>query len=661
MIITNPINEIFTPNSLESIKDITKRYLDTLEHHGYMPKPNLIKHRRITLPKSLLHLKTQEEREERQLEYFKRWKYGHDLLNGTMYSYHNYTYIHDRASGGAIRPEYREYTNKTFELIESCLYGNSNYFGDNRGKGIVWLSKRGWGKSAELGHAMNTVISVNKEVSVLLTSKDEAASDSFLQQKIKFNFYRYPSYLRYSEIENNRGVYHIGKKTKDRDGNTIILGNDSRIVSRAPTPEALEGYGARLWGHDETGKTKNLLQLLDNTLPALNGKDGITRVGVPILTGVAGDFDKFGNDYIELWESAETRDFIRWFIPAFAGMHVDEYGNEDIEKAVYDIMTIRYKLYQYNNDQQLSEQMQKFPLTPEEALQSTNTSIFNRTKIFHQSKVLSSNNNVVRCGDLEWDDSRKQITFFPKTEGKGKINIIETPQRESITSQIYIAFIDAYGIQQKQTIGSKGAMYVFKRKVKMNDFEREQLFTQLQDAVTIKQKLDIHLQMGYLPVCEYIDNPDDPRIFAEYCSRICTWYNCKVLVEREPSPIHIWFLDNCKQMMQFKPLKASDLHIDYKERGLKVDEYWKDHRRSFLQQYVEDYCDRIYFPNLLLDMTRYDDTVQSKKLDSVDALGGCLIHDSQKRLLGDNTFHVQQGTVPKVFGFVKNGNRLKKI
>jgi hypothetical protein len=84
---------------------------------------------------------------------------------------------------------------------------------------------------------------------------------------------------------------------------------------------------------------QKILQLVDNTLPALNGKDGITRVGVPILTGVAGDFDKFGQDYIELWDKAETRDLIRWFVPAFAGMHVDDYGNEDIEKAVFEIMT----------------------------------------------------------------------------------------------------------------------------------------------------------------------------------------------------------------------------------------------------------------------------------------------------------------------------------
>ncbi len=657
MIIKNPINEIFTPNSLESIKDITKRYMDTLEQHGYMPKPNLIKHKRITLPQSLLHLKTKEEREERQLEYFRRWKNGHDALNGTMYSYNNYAQIHVRANGGSVRPTYREYTNKTFELAESCLYGKSNYFGDNRGKGIIFLSKRGLGKSAEMGHLANTVISVNKECSVLVTSKDEKAGTDFLMEKVKHSYYKYPPYLKFSTRFDDRQVMHIGKKDKDRDGNIIILGNDSKILTKAPTPEALEGKGAKLWIHDEAGKTKDLLLLTDNTLPALNGEDGFTRVGVPIITGVAGDFDKFGSDYIELWNKAEMRNLIRWFVPGFAGMFVDDYGNEDIEQAVFKIFEERYRLFGDGNETDLANAMQKNPLTPEEALQSTGTSIFNKTKLFHQSKVLESNDNYMREGELNWDDNRKNITFFPKKGGK--IKFIETPQRESITSAIYIAFVDAYGIQQKQTIGSKGAMYVFKRKVKMNDFEKEQLFTQLQDAVTLKEKLNIHLRMGYLPVCEYIDNPDDPRTFAEYCSRICTWYNCKALVEREPSPIHIWFLDNAKHLMQRKPLKASDVNIDFKEYGLKVDEYWKDHRRSFLQQYVEDYSDRIYFPNLVLDMTRYDDTVQTKKLDSVDALGGCLIHDSQKRLLGDNIVK-PTGQVQKLFGFTRENNRFKK-
>jgi hypothetical protein len=656
LIIKEPINEIFTPNPLESIKEITKRYLDTIEQMGYMPKPNLIKHRRLTLPQTLTHLKTQDEREQRQLEYFHRWKNGYENLNGTMYAYNNYAQIHVRAGGGFVRPTYREYTNKTFELMESCLYGHSNYFGDNRGKGIVWLSKRGLGKSAECGHIINSVISVNKETNALVTSKTEDSGIEFLNEKVKNSYYKLPQYMRFSELGNNRNIFHIGKKTKTKDGYTVILGNNSKIITRAPVVESLEGLGAKIWVHDEAGKTKDLLELIDNTLPALNGEDGFTRVGVPIITGVAGDFDKFGQDYIELWDKADARNMIRWFVPGFVGIYTDDLGNDDIERAVYDIFTERYKQYQYNSDTKLAESMQKLPLTPEEALQSSETSIFNKKKLFYQSKVLASNDDLIRKGNLEWNDNRKSVTFYPQ-QVTGKISILETPQRESFTAQIYIAFLDAYGVQQKQE-GSQGAMYVFKRKTRMSDFEQETLFTKLQEAVTIKEKLDIHLRLGYMPVCEYIDNPDDPRIFAEYCSRICSWYHCKILVEREPSPCHIWFLDNAKHLMQRKPLKHFDTNIDFKEYGLKVDEYWKDHRRSFLQHYIEDYCDRIYFARFIKDATGYDDTVQRKKYDSVDALGGCLIHDSQKRLLGSQ--EEQKDIAPKLFGITKTGNHFKR-
>ncbi len=660
MLIKNPINEIFLPNPLESVSEITKRYLDTIEYMGYMPKENRIKHRKLTLPKTLDHLKTHEEKEERLKEYLRRWKYGYETLNGSMYSYLNYTLIKDRARGGAIRPEYREYTNKTFELAESCLYGKSNYFGDNTGKGIIFLSKRGLGKSAECGHMINTVISVNKEVTALLSSKDEEASNSFLSEKVKFNFYRYPGYLRYSEVENNRGVYHIGKKQKDKDGNTVILGNDSRVVSRAPTSEALEGYGARLWIHDESGKTKDLLKLVDNTLPALNGKDGITRVGVPILTGVAGDFDKFGNDYIELWNDAEIRNFLRWFVPGFVGIHVDEYGNDDVEKAVYELFKERYRLYGYNNDQLLQEHIQKAPLTPEEALQSTNTSIFNKTKIFQQSKTLAYENDYLRSGDLEWDSNHTNITFRPNSK-TGKIKFLETPQSESLLNRQYIAFVDVYGKQQKQTEGSGGALYIFKRKTRISDYEKEQLQERLEKAVTLNEKLEIHLRIGFLPVCEYLDNPDDPRVFAEYAYRVITWYgSCKTLVEREPQLIFMWFMDNAKHVLQRKPLKHHEFTIDFKEWGLKVDEYWKDKRRSFLQNYIEDNCNRIYFPRLLLDCSIYDDTVQKKKKDSVDGFGGCLIHDAQAKLLNDNETYTPN-KAPKLYGVVrKNGNHFSK-
>ena len=47
-------------------------------------------------------------------------------------------------------------------------------------------------------------------------------------------------------------------------------------------------------------------------LPSLCGEDGITRVGVPLIGGVAGEVEVFGNDYQELWDKADMHDYRDW-------------------------------------------------------------------------------------------------------------------------------------------------------------------------------------------------------------------------------------------------------------------------------------------------------------------------------------------------------------
>ena len=46
----------------------------------------------------------------------------------------------------------------------------------------------------------------------------------------------------------------------------------------------------------------------------------VSRVGVPLIGGVAGEVEVFGNDYQELWDKADMRDLLRWFVPGWAGV-----------------------------------------------------------------------------------------------------------------------------------------------------------------------------------------------------------------------------------------------------------------------------------------------------------------------------------------------------
>jgi hypothetical protein len=91
-----------------------------------------------------------------------------------------------------------------------------------------------------------------------------------------------------------------------------------------------------------------------------------------------------------------------------------------------------------------------------------------------------------------------------------------------------------------------------------------------------------------------------------------------------------------REHLQYKPRKAGEDRLkrkDLKERGIKVDEYWKSERNRCIKWFVDHHYDRIFFPRLLKDMMTYDPDIARRKFDSVDAFGGVIIHSQQDDLL----------------------------
>ena len=666
MLIKEPLNQTFIPNGLETPKQMTQRYLDFLENRDLLYPKNTVKHERLKLPNNLNHLKDLKERKEFKEELFRRWKHGHDGMCGMMYAHYNYMTIHDRATGGMIQPDYRHYDNLTFSLIESCMGRPNQYFEDNSGKGIIYLSRRGFGKSATLGSAAISTISTRKEVTTLLTSKDEKDVEKFLQEKVKMTYYKMKPYLRFSELTNNRGNFHIGKETQTKDGLTLVAGNNSKMVCKAPTLASLEGGGAILAEIDEAGKIKGLVDIIDNLLPALCGKDGITRVGLPLVAGVAGETDVYGTDYGDLWEKAKERDFLQWFVPGWAGIRVDELGNDDIEQAVEMIFTLRLKA-QSISESKLISHLKQYPLTPEEALNSSSTGVLNRARIREQCAVLGSNPKSTRTGTMSWlDKASKHPNFIPNINGK--VEILENPIQSLVAQGKYIGFIDAYDIKEKNeksanskkdtNSGSVGAFYVFKRDAGLSQGEQKAIFDELAAETELEKKKALHLALGHLPVAEYIEGQDKPEDFAEECAKLMYLYGCKTLVERFPSGIYTYLMNYYKSLMQYKPVLPGERlkPENFQKYGIKITEDWKKERTSYLQWYFNNCCDRIYFPRLLGDADDYDPEVQRKKKDSVDAFGGCLLHDKQP-YLRDGEYEVGTGNDDDVlFGVIDDGN-----
>lgn len=630
MLITGKWSEVYLPNKAETVAHMTKRYLDDIESRNLLLPKNTILYKREKIHKELTAIKDPDEQRHYVKDILTKWKYGDGQLSPAMYAYFNLVKIHNRTKGGFVAPVFRNYDVHEFDLWRAAAHGTGTFYHDMRGKDIMSLGARGKGKSAKIGVNAITEAVFSENMNQFLFSKDETTIKDFLREKVNLPYGTIPEYLR-PKYNSTLMTFAIGKDSDTR----------SYIMGKVPVIEKAEGGGAKIVYYDEAPKTKNLLQIKDMTDGCLLGEDGFSKEGTSIFTGVAGDFGKFGTDYIDMWTSPDSYGIIRWFIPAWVGMACDAYGNEDIEAAVHNILIQRYHVAKSQNEKALLNELQKHPLSPDEALQTPSNSFINTTKVMIQYKRINEDNlTFLRQGKFEWNADRTS-SFFRDIRSdaneEAKIRLIELPpvkKGRKITAD-YVMYVDCYDIKDKAGDGSSGACYVYKMPVDMSAGKLEACITEFEEAQNNDERVTALLKMGGLPVLEYVDMPDLDE-FNDNIAKIFKAYNCMAMVERLPSQTFVSLYKEFKEHLQYKPRKVGDGKLkvkDLRERGIKVDDYWKSERNRCVKWYVDNHYDRIYFPRLLSDMMTYDPDIDRKKHDSVDAFGGVIIHSQQEDLL----------------------------
>lgn len=630
MLINTKWSEVYLPNKAESVVEMTKRYLDDIESRNLLIPKNKVLYKREKIPKDLSQIKDPDEQRLFVKDVLTKWKYGDGQLSPAMYAYHNLVRIHNRSKGGFVAPVFRNYDMHEFDLWRAAAHGTGVFYHDIRHKDIMSLGARGKGKSAKIGVNAITEAVFSNNMNQFLFSKDETTIKDFLREKVNLPYGTIAEYLR-PKYNSTLMTFGIGKDTDTR----------SYIMGKVPVVEKAEGGGAKIVYYDEAPKTRNLLQIKDMTDGCLLGEDGFTKEGTSIFTGVAGDFGKFGTDYIDMWSNPDSYNVVRWFIPAWVGMACDQYGNEDIEAAVYDILIKRYHVAKSKNENALLNELQKHPLSPDEALQTPTNSFINTTKVTIQYKRISEDSmGYIRQGRFEWNADKSGAIFRDlrsDVKEEPKISLIELPpvkKGRGITGD-YVMYVDCYDVKDKPSEGSSGACYVYKMPVEMSAGKLEACIEEFNHAQTNEEKVQALLKMGGLPVLEYVDMPDITE-FNDNIAKIFTAYNCMAMVEKLPSQTFVSLYKDYKEHLQYKPRKVGDGKLkrtDLKERGIKVDDYWKSERNRCIKWYVDNHYDRIYFPRLLKDMMTYDPDIDRKKHDSVDAFGGVIIHSQQEELL----------------------------
>jgi hypothetical protein len=334
-------------------------------------------------------------------------------MNGKMYFWLNYYNI--KTYKGWDTPEYRVVNHALFELLhDTSMYAEPN---ELQYLVLLVLKRRRIGFSTTGGCDMlhECIFHPSSEVAGL--SKTEEDGVIFLK-KARQAWDKLPFFLKHPmDGQDTKQVMEFYRKSEDKYGNTKISGNESILNSTAPVPTRLEGRMLHKLYIDEVGKIEHGEELWHMTEDAL--KEAGKLKGQATLGGTAGDVDKGGKAIKNFWNNYD--EFVKFFIPAWAGIQVDEHGNDiNIEEQVRSIMKERARKLKKGGKEYFFY-LQKQPLTPQESLLSNKVSgIGNIGEITNRIDALKRDyKDPIKKGYFEWDKSGNgKAIFIPSPTGK---------------------------------------------------------------------------------------------------------------------------------------------------------------------------------------------------------------------------------------------------
>jgi hypothetical protein len=596
--------------------------------------------------KSLQELyKTDPDKVDKILKFWereqKRYRNGYDGIVGTEYVYYNWAKLPHTGEGmGPI--DFRQFDNMDFALKDACLKGDNEYFQGKLGWGIICVGCRQNGKTSRgCMYGIGELTHKDGIVFMIASKKKEDAEKKVFRPKFKSLFKSIPAGLKPPPHITSLLNTQLNIAGEEGESMTMFGGGDAQDMEGATTTYLF-------W--DEAVKTRDLKEKIKNALPMLEHRSLNRRAGLVELTGVAGEME-FLKDFIVLWKEWKSRKFVRWFIPGWVKLNVDEFGNNDIRAAVRSILMERHSYWMKSENKDplnsVLEICQQKPLTVEECFLQKQVSLFpNNILKFYGDKV--EEHFEPTRGYFDWGGPGEKPKFIPAdayTDGGGNLRKCQMTMLGRYKPDFhYSCGLDVYGIKQRLDShdGSEGAFYVWAHEnPNLDEYEKEIINAKLNECWRgndLQHALGFALQLGDMPVMEYVDGPLDINYMIDQCVMASMYYSrnpfsrrfndtCKMLIELQPDVMHYAIKQDHPQIVQQWPLKPGQRPSnELKMRtGVKIDKYFADERIKVIRKYVEVHCNRLFTPRFLTDAPDYNpdratkDKVNNKK-DSVDGM-----------------------------------------
>lgn len=567
-------------------------------------------------------------------------------ITGPHYFFLNYCLVDansdSKVGAGQTKmfPSFRTYQYEFFHYYELCrVYGWNCAMLKNRSCGFsVIVSSIIASTFICYSHSVS-IITANLAQYVLKTMSKVSEVLNYQNAQSESAFSR-PMQAKNTALEKRASYY-----TKI-DGQFVETGPMSIIEGLvADDSKKVRGDRADLVVYEEAGSNPILEESVIKGEELINV--GGKRRGLSVIGGTGGD-QKGADGLRKIYETplvynvlpfkhhytTDNEEVIScFFIPAYKTLNdpnvLDQRGwcNEEEAKKIYQ--EERDKLA--NQPSALLKKCAEQCFTADEALSLEGSNKFNRTLLASQIAYIRTHRDVkikddfgnqidavpkIQTGELKFIykdatkgikyENIKNVDFIPGNVGT--IHVLEPPIKEDVTN-LYVAGIDAIDIGGEQTSDatadpSKFCIIIFKRTYGINPPK---------------------------PVAYYMDRPDKIDKAFQAALKLIYWYNAKVNIEA--TRLSCWNYAKARGFAKYFMFRPRATYMDIKQKhsrtiGTPATPTIIDHQNDLIAEYVEEFSDQIWFPELLNQLTRY--SLENKtKFDMVAAFAMALLANEE--------------------------------
>jgi hypothetical protein len=551
---------------------------------------------------------------------------GGIFIPGRFYYYMNFNNMN--TVHGIITPDFCDMHLELCYIIEWCMANGKNIIiGKKRRAGISEFTQKAkidYGYRFSESYQAGIAAGQKKYAEDFMTKWED--SEALLQSEFRVN-----------SLLNNPDEVVSGYELMD-GGKTTLKNNACKIFVRTMhnNPNMFKGLFLNDVVAEEAGEFENLCEFISATNDCL--MDGDTQVGMFMIYGTGGNINKGSKDFKKVWENPNDYNAVKYLItgdrfkkPFYGGATrfgkdvsvtpnlLKKYkpyqiiGMEDREAAMENIMAERERLKK-GDLKKYMEHLQNNPINEAEIFRKMFSNNFDIQKINAQQDEITVNKNKYSKWKLEWVTNEKgervnplRVKAIPAkdTDDEGDcILILDEYHPDKKYKNLYVGGIDPYD-QDKGVSKSLGAMCVMTRP---NTF-------------------GIPFNMPVAVICT---RPKRKEIFFDMCLKLSVYYDLvgNTLGDKAGSSgIIKWYENhNCMRYLAPRPKKFESMNSEQShEFWVSLNSYSRPLMVGAMQTSIHDYCQNIWFPELINQLGNFDEVEIGSDNDLADAYGIALM------------------------------------